>query len=215
MRRNNYSSMSWGIVILLLFLFWPVGLYLLYRKLTSKNETILFNDMELIIPVGKGYKFLGWFVIFMAVIIGLGSMSFGAFVPLVLVGGGLIYTGFLKYKKAKIFKRYLAIIDNQNTIIENIASLIPTDYEHAVKDLQEMIDKGYIPSAYIDMNRHEIIIANRKKVDMNYHAGLVYQQPVTTVPKVIVVACKSCGANNKVTEGQTCECEFCGSAVSA
>jgi hypothetical protein len=121
-------------------------------------------------------------------------------------------------KKMKInankFQKYTTIIfANNQTSIDNIASAIPTSYGQASKDLQQMINKGYFEGAYIDVNNRMIVLPQLKNQQSPSNLYEQTSNSTITQPKIKVVACKNCGANNNLIEGQVCECEFCGSPL--
>lgn len=207
---ENKKSMSWGIVILVLIFFWPVGVYLLYRKLTSDRAAALKNSKIL---RNVGFVFLGFAVIY--IFMGISGQMDDAWTAAIFFGGGgavLVYAAKRLKMTGEKFKKYINIvINNSETSIDNIAAAIPISYDKAAKDLQEMIDKGYFPSAYIDASNREIILPGhiKQKSERNKSVNNNNQQA-----KVKSVVCKNCGGNNEVIEGEVCECEYCGSPIS-
>lgn len=214
------KSTSWGIIILALIIFWPVGLFLLYRKLSGDKVAALKNSKILNI---LGWVFAAFAVIYviMAITGNIetkdGSSVVGPLiVALVFYGGGgafMIATA----KKMKInadkLKKYIEIVINNNqTSIDNIAAAVPVRYEEAMKDLQKMIDNGYFENAYIDVSEREIVLTN-KKTEREYPTSNVQMDGHINKPQIKVVVCRSCGANNKVVKGQVSECEYCGSLL--
>ncbi|WP_455715021.1 hypothetical protein [Anaerosporobacter sp.] len=166
MTRETKNSPSWGVVILLLILFWPVGLYLLHKKLTTDTAAILRG--------GKVLKVVGWVCIVLAVmyiVSGASGMEtsesgeelttvFTTFGICIGIGGAIMLV-FAKRRqtKANRFKKYIAIVSNNRVRkIDTIASSIPTTYEKAYADLLEMIYKGFFEGAYIDESKREIIL---------------------------------------------------------
>ncbi|GKX67678.1 hypothetical protein [Inconstantimicrobium mannanitabidum] len=217
-QENN--STSWKTIILLLIFFWPVGLILLYRKISIDKSATLKNS--------KTFNILGWVFVALSVISVLmiltgnlktedGSSTTGELmVALVFFGGGgavMIYAAKKMKINAEKLKKYIAIIINNNqTSIDNIAAAVPISYEEAVKDLQKMIDNGYFEGAYIDVSNREIVLTN-KKTKQNDFTSNVQMDGTANELQVKVVVCKSCGGNNKVVRGQVCECEYCGSLL--
>lgn len=65
-----------------------------------------------------------------------------------------------KNRKADKENRYIAIINQGYGMIpiDNIAYLYPKKYDQVVQDLQEMINKGMLPDAYIDYGRRLLVI---------------------------------------------------------
>lgn len=169
MAREAKSSPSWGVVIFLLIIFWPVGLYLLFKKI-STGDTL---------GEGKVLRVVGWLFIVLAIIYislsesnlvvsengesiestievlrGVGSFFF--------IGGGvMLFMARSKRTKTNRYRKYIAIVENNRVRqIDSIASAFPTTYEKAHNDLIEMINKGFFEGAYIDESKREIIFAN-------------------------------------------------------
>ena len=169
MAREAKNSPSWGVVIFLLIIFWPVGLYLLFKKI-STGDTL---------GEGKVLRVLGWMFIVIAIVYfflsesnlvvsenaesvesaiealrGVGSFFFiGGVIMLIMAKR--------KRKKANRYRKYITIVENNRVRqIDSIASAFPTTYEKAHDDLQEMINKGFLEDAYIDESKREIILVN-------------------------------------------------------
>lgn len=169
MAREAKSSPSWGVVIFLLIIFWPVGLYLLFKKI-STGDTL---------GEGKVLRVVGWMFIVIAIVyISLGESNLvvsenaenvestievlrgvGSFF---FIGGGvMLFMARRKRTKANRYKKYIAIVtDNKVRKIDSIANAFPTTYEKVHNDLIEMINKGFFEGAYIDESKREIIFAN-------------------------------------------------------
>lgn len=137
---------------------------------TPKNDTAKAPagaDINRIYPRGYGkvLTFFGAFfmVLGMAVsLVGLGTaavsgkiggliVSIVASALLCLPGGIMFFCGKNRRAKASRFRKYHSIIGDDRTVnIEVLAETIPTTYEKACRDLQEMIDAGLFPGMYID-----------------------------------------------------------------
>ena len=93
------KTTSWGVIIVLLIIFWPVGLFLLYRKMTGDKVAALKNSKELNI---MGWVFVALAIIyfFMAITGNLKTDKGSSVVELIIIiliffgGGGafMIYT---------------------------------------------------------------------------------------------------------------------------
>lgn len=122
----------------------------------------------------------------------------------------LIYYGVKTKRRLKRFKRYISIITTENTAsLEEIAGKTSKSVDFVMKDLQTMINKKYFVDAYIDENAHEIVLKKRE------HKAASVQIESSTFSEMVTVTCKGCGASNSVQKGSSCECEFCGSTLSA
>jgi hypothetical protein len=237
---NSSYRISWAVIILALIFFWPLGLFLIYRKFSKERIVELQNS--------KVLKVLGWFFIIMAV--GLlcsnagynNEVSEGAvtttnreptsqdindtmnFMIVFFGGGGLLMLYASRRMKLKVrrIQKYIVLVDGKNiTSIDDIASAIPIKYSNAIEELQSLISKGYFPEAYIDHESRKIIKPQRTFTKVVYEEHiwrsseeLEPKQELKKEPKSKVVTCKNCGANNTITEGQVCECEYCGSPIS-
>ncbi len=73
----------------------------------------------------------------------------------------LMVTGSQRTRKVKRFRKYLALIGKRESIaISSLAQAMPVSYRNACDDLQEMLDKGYIPTGYLDMNSGRLILSD-------------------------------------------------------
>ena len=211
------KSFSWGIIALMFFLFFPIGIWMLVKKMTDEKFNYIKN--------GKSLKILAWILIGFAVmylIMGItgeletedgSSVVGGVIVMLMIFGGGgafALYKAYSYIKKGTKYNRYVSIINSSNdTLIDNIAAAYPTSFEQAAKDLQSMLDDGYFMNAYVDLNRRELIMppkATTVNVAVNQNTSPSYGQPTN-------VKCKNCGATNTVVPGTVNECEYCGSPL--
>ena len=211
------KSFSWGIIALMFFLFFPVGIWMLVKKMTDEKFNYIKN--------GKSLKILAWILIGFAIIyliMGItgeleaedgASVIGGVIMMLVIFGGGgafALYKAHSYIKKGTKYNRYISIINSSNdTLIDNIAAAYPTSFEQAAKDLQSMLDDGYFMNAYVDLNRRELIMppkAATVNVAVNQNTSPSYGQPTS-------VKCKNCGATNTVVPGTANECEYCGSPL--
>lgn len=91
-------------------------------------------------------------------------MAYADSIPMLIVSIACLIAGLwiVISKKRKVDKenRYIAIINQGYGMIpiDNICYLFPKKYDDCVKDLQEMINKGVLPDAYIDYGRRLLVI---------------------------------------------------------
>ncbi len=194
MENKTFDLYSWPVIIVLLFLFWPIGLYLLYKKAQSDKKTAL--------TASKILNLLGTLFI----VVGIVTL-------LVIVGIFYLILGILLKRFAKKLltsadnvKKYLAIVVNGNVRqLDNISATVGKPYDAVKKDLQQLIDDGYFKNAYINESTREIVLAQpAAATNVNVGGGV----GVSTR----IVSCPCCGANNTVM-GAAGECEYCGSPL--
>lgn len=195
------NNIPWIVVVIALVVFWPVGLFLLFRKLsTDKSATI---------KSGKLLSTVSFILIGVGLIWGLSAIAGDSslFVPAALtLCGGVWLRGIAKKTKARgeRYKKYIALVVNQRlSSIDQIASATNITYDVALNDLKKMVETGYFPGAYIDFDGRSIIMPQQPEYGT---------ASSSTSLQTRVVTCKSCGANNSVS-GALGECEYCGSPL--
>lgn len=209
--NNTKSQLSWTIVIIAILFFWPIGVYLLYRKISANIGDQTFRSSKNLTVIG-GIIFSIGFIYFMAGITGNlqeeegTSVVFGVIAMLILFCGSgsfIIYIA-RKIKRNVIkYNKYITIIvNNGKTSIDSIAAAMSSSYEEVTKDLQKMIAKGYFEDAYIDAAGRRIVLG-----------GQIRYQDSGNAYRFKVVSCENCGADNKLLEGQIGKCEYCGSII--
>lgn len=214
------KSFSWGLIVLMLFLFFPVAIYMICKKMTCEKFDYIKN--------GKSLRVLGIVLLCFAaiyLIIGLtdgfeptedGSSVVGGVIVCELLFGGLgtlcLVKGAKYVKCGEKYNRYVSIINASNDLlIDNIAAAVPTTYDKAVIDIQSMLDAGFFMNAYLDLNKRELIMA---KVQTNTAVNIAYTDSANaTNNQPRSIKCPNCGATNTVVPGAKNECEYCGSAL--
>ncbi len=198
--------LTWPVIIIATILFMPVGIFLIWKR----------NNINKGVGMKSSKKTtIGWVIVFFASFGFLGNLSQGnfrdsvfSFLFIIIVTGILISSSKNGNKGEERFSKYLSIITNhQETSIENIAAAIPTTYEAAKKDLKIMIDKGYLPGAYINETSREIVLLREQQLNTNEMGNSNHNT------EMVVVNCKGCGANNMVAKGKVEKCQYCDSLI--
>ena len=195
---------SWPLIIILLIIFWPVGVYFLIRKLSGDRKASLSSGRKMTIWgwVIAGMGIISWTSLMEDGIID-GTLGMLFFVSLGLI---LVYLGKKSSINATKYKKYIDLIVNRRLrSIATISSAIPVSHDTAIKDIQEMIDKGFFEDAYINYNLDEIVFSEEDEADERVKKHKV---------DMSVVPCNGCGANNKVEKGRVEHCQYCGSLIS-
>lgn len=200
------KSASWVAITLWLIFFFPVGIFLIIKKVTNEKFSYIKN--------GKALKNLGIVLMcFGAIYLIMSITDDVAMLTAFFIFGGLGVLSFVKgnqyIKKGNKYNRYVSIINANNTLIDNIAAAYPTSFEQATEDIQSMLDDGYFMNSYIDLNRRELIMPQRS-VSVNV---TVNQNTTRTETQPTSVKCKNCGATNMLVPSTVNECEYCGSPL--
>ena len=210
-RPDPGDLISWIVTIVLLVSpVWPIGLILLFRKLTrdSRRRRTSRHPYDMrregaapgtqgmgrqTPPAGQAYtgrsprqgkpvnldrgKGLTIWGIVLAVVFGIALTGFPAvamgsgFLNALAVmspeigffGGGpaMIWAGTQRTKKAKRFRKYLALIGKRESIsITTLAQAMPVSVHKACDDLQDMLDSGVLEKGYLDMSTGRLILSD-------------------------------------------------------
>jgi len=197
---------SWFWVVLALILFWPVGLILLFKRLSS-DRTATFSCGKRLTGVAIVLFIIGGILI----VTGSGGAVFGT---LFIIGGFVVFrSGRRNTARGNRYRQYVNLVINQNQrFIPNIASIMRLTNDMVTLELQKMINEGFFVGARIDRATNELVLMPHPS--MMHHAaptGSMGMAPAHVTRERIVV-CDGCGANNKVY-GPTGECEYCGSPL--
>ncbi len=161
---------------------------------------------------GRILLFAGIFLLFMgtiAIIAGpedpsqavTGRLQY--FVLFICSGVALTLIGIKNIKKAKRIKKYMDLIIHLGIrSLTKIAAVSGISPDLVEKDIPKMLDKGFLPGAYMNDVRKELVIPD---TGFEYEAYPQHYQ--------FSVQCKNCGANNTVTYGFPAYCEYCSSLI--
>lgn len=203
---NTQKTPSWAAIVLWFIFFWPIGIYLLIKKLSTDKSATVTNNGKILLAIGIFFV-LGAFIMLSSLINGESdkSTAVGGILFYGIGGVLMIYASIKQKETGERYKKYIDIVINQGqTTIENIASQMQLSYEDTVKDLQKMIEKGYFKNAHIDYQNHEIIVENNQKSEESNWGNDIAEK---------VIKCPNCGGNNVIRIGRVCECDFCGSPI--
>lgn len=203
MEKSKQKSTSWGWIIFWFVIFWPVGIFLLLKKLNSDKTATLEKGKTVTII---SYVLIGFGVIYFLMAI---TEDIGMMMPALLFGGGGVWVNQIARKMKRSgerYKKYINLIVNHSqTNIDYIASTLELPYETVTQDLHKMIDLGYFADAYINSANREIILPQAGEPQPS-------QQTPDIQKQVSIITCNRCGAHNKVFE-QFNECEYCNSPL--
>ncbi|NLJ41100.1 MAG: hypothetical protein GX352_05750 [Clostridiales bacterium] len=210
----NKKTHSWGWTIFWLIIFWPVGLFMLIKKLSTDKSAMMGDKTNKLAIVG-------WVLVAFGAIGFIGGISDGEpgsmIVALLFLAGGILVLrkATATKKLAEKYKRYIQIVVNQReTNIDTIASAVGLPYNTVIYDLEQMIDIGYLKDAYIHQTNHEIVMKGTSEQPVcEQNFAFVQGAPGGSVESK-AVSCPGCGAYNTVIVGRVTECEYCGTPMS-
>lgn len=199
---------SWPVIILALCIFWPIGIFLIIKRVSVDKKTAM-GAGKLIGGIGiASYCIAG--IGFLACLgDGFGSDDIGMILFFGIAGFALQKVSQKIKREAEDIKKYLSVIVNGNERqIDVIASSMGKSYDVAKNDIQKLISKGYLKNAYINEGTREVILPNN---NIQEQVGTTTNATANNVTSKIV-ACPCCGANNTIM-GDMGECEYCGSPL--
>ena len=156
---NNHSDGDWIGIIICYIIFWPLGLFLLLRKLLKGKLRAPKRKTALLI--GGALAIWGLYQLqLMGQVDSVRWEEIMSSVFYVLGGGVFAAVGCWANLKERLYRKYRNIIAGHPYMsVESIAKAIPTGLHRACRDLQSMIDKGMLgESAYIDMGRKCLVL---------------------------------------------------------
>lgn len=199
-------SFSWGIVILLFVLFFPVGIWMLVKKMSVETDRRLEN--------GKYLRIFGWVlaalgVIYAAICISsaatTGNMGFIGTMTVALLlfdGGGLfmVYKGGWYIRLENTCRRYSGLIQGEATPLDAVAAGSGRPYDQVVGDLNELLKAGYYPGAQLDLQKRQLRLP-------------AVWAPQATAFTPYTVKCPGCRAQNLVSSPDKTACDYCGAPL--
>ena len=177
--------MYWLATVVLLATFFPVGLFLLLRKLLGGGKRsqsavpgtqgITRQGRPVDLSRGRGMTVAG--IAFAAVFgialvstlpilsMGAGFLTASAIlspaIGFFLAGLAMTWVGTQRNKQAKRFRKYLAPHRQRESVsITTLAQAMPVSFRKACHDLQDMLDSGILETGYLDMSTARLILSD-------------------------------------------------------
>lgn len=198
---------SWPVIILALCIFWPVGIFLIIKRVSVDKKTAM-GAGKLIGGIGIASYCIAGIGFIACLSDGFGSDDIGMILFFGIAGFALQKVSQKIKREAEDVKKYLSVIVNGNERqIDVIASSMGKSYDVAKNDIQKLINKGYLKNAYINEGTREIVLPN---IIQEQTGDMMNTSSVNVETKII--ACLCCGANNTIV-GDMGECEYCGSPL--
>ena len=210
--NNNLSGLySWPVIILALIFFWPLGLFLIIKRASLDKKTAMGSG-KLIKGLGIASCCMAALGFLVSITDGFDGTDVGMIIFFAAAGAALLYLANKIKKDADSVKQYLNIIVNGGERqLDAIAAATGKQYDVVKKDVQKMIDKGFLKNAYINENTREVVLPSAAPANTNVGQPTTNMGTPTAV-QTRVVACPCCGANNTVS-GTLGECKYCGTPL--
>ena len=210
-KNNNLGCLySWPVIIIALICFWPVGLFLIIKRASVDKKTAMASG-KLIKGLGIASCCMAALGFLVCLSDGFDGTDVGMIIFFAAAGAALLYLANKIKKDADSVKLYLNIIVNGGERqLDSVAAATGKQYDVVKKDVQKMIDKGFLKNAYINENTREVVLASAASSNVNVAQPTGGAAPAAVQTRVI--ACPCCGANNTVS-GDIGECEYCGSPL--
>lgn len=209
---KDYFFDNWIVIFFALFWFTPIGIILLFRKISlhrrnlfkAGNITIGFGILFAII--GYAFKYALEKVEFYA-----GDVEIIIFLMLLnfILGALLLTIGTLTKLKARRYRKYISLVVNQKvTDINEIKNKIKLSYNRTVKDLDTLISQRYLERYVLDLNQNKIYLPEELMEKLKREEAERQYKEKYTRP----VQCPNCGANN-LLEDKVGRCDYCNSYI--
>ncbi|WFR58071.1 hypothetical protein QA584_03130 [Anaerocolumna sp. AGMB13025] len=196
------------LVFITLICFFPLGIYLLHRRLTEDKSELRRNSGIV--------KVFGWVLtglgIFYMIIFSFNDTEFDGFsvffitfvLIIFLLPGIIILRGARKMRiLGERYNKYYNIINRGITSIQEIAKEAKVPAAVAAKEISDMMDSYFYNSTYVDTALGEVVLPGI------LNKSVIYNQAVKQ-GRSKAINCRHCGANSVVFEGVTSNCEYCG-----
>ncbi|MBR5280204.1 MAG: hypothetical protein IKU26_04465 [Clostridia bacterium] len=210
-KNNNLGCLySWPVIIIALICFWPVGLFLIIKRASVDKKTAMASG-KLIKGLGIASCCMAALGFLVCLSDGFDGTDVGMIIFFAAAGAALLYLANKIKKDADSVKLYLNIIVNGGERqLDSVAAATGKQYDVVKKDVQKMIDKGFLKNAYINENTREVVLPSAAPANVNVAQPTGGTAPAAAQTRVI--ACPCCGANNTIS-GDIGECEYCGTPL--
>jgi hypothetical protein len=212
------SRIPWPVILLALVFFFPIGIVLLIMR--------ILGDRGAALVMGSILAFVGWGGFFLFGLLGgigfaqaqsqRGPIACG--ISVFLLGFALlgVLGSKLKARGSRV-RRFVQLVINQGqTSIASMTQILGrADMPGVARELQQVIDSGYLPGVGIDYQTYTVQRSGMRPDG--------FQPP--PLPGVVpgrapaggqvTFTCRACGANNavSVTPGVAPRCEYCDSPM--
>ncbi|MBO4501679.1 MAG: hypothetical protein J5760_05500 [Clostridia bacterium] len=191
------SALSWAVIIFLIIAILPLGLYLMFRKVSYEKIRYVENGRRMVFA-GAMLTAFAVPVILLSVFAGVhGARNILIFIGIpalyAVIGLTSMIFGSVCSYKGRVNNRYLeVIVIDRITKIDAIAEKLGVEYAAATDKIQYLIDCGLLPDAFIYETNREVIVPG--------------------VSTSVTYRCIHCGKMNVLDENGSNDCVHCGAA---
>lgn len=206
--QNENPLFSWIITLIMLGVFWPIGLILLIRMLTRGSLSsqkraghpyaasrpaaapaapqpaparpaaqvnpkwgrpmviggVLCTAVGGLMLAGRVVDWISYYLPYGYDLYGYEIRGALYLAGLTAVGVVLLLCGVSRQKKAARYRRYLSLIGQQESLsIAALAEAMPVSPAQARADLQDMLERGFLPAGYIDAAEGRIVFSRLRE----------------------------------------------------
>lgn len=214
MNNNAYPwYLSWPVIILVFIFFWPASLALIYLRTQHGRQGAFAAASNKSL-----YMIMGGLL----TILGLAMVGDSTWMGLFMIIGGGVMIGYANTlaKKAARNKSYIDLLVNQGeTSVDKIASMLNVKYDVALQELKTMKSLGILKGAEINEATRSVTLAQVQNAAGNISqmvngvtGALLGNASVDAASGAAVMtegACPGCGAKYTGPKGSTVTCSYC------
>jgi hypothetical protein len=191
------------VIILAFIIFWPIGIYLIVSRSRASKRGMFVGGLDF-----KTACIVAAVLGVMGLLCLSGSNSSFGGAMLYFIGAVAVFIyGKKNDGKIERYKKYIDMVVNQHIDnIDTMANACGIPYGTCRGELATLIAKDVFKGASIDDTTHTLNLMRR------------VAPPVEVMGRATVtvtVTCSGCGATAAITQGTSCECEYCGNILNA
>ncbi len=192
--EKTNDTITWGRILLLFFIFNPIALYLIFRKVNFETRNHYYNGVTMLI-LGVAVGIPNLIAVILLIPQFFSELILSSFVTYwVLISVALAIFGFIFKEKGKLTNKYINILFVQKiTNINEIAKILKSTYSKVCTDIQSLIDNDTIRNIYIYHHDQEVIING--------------------ISNKIAIKCPKCAGTTVLNKNAEHICDYCGAKL--
>jgi hypothetical protein len=205
---KDYFFDSWLVIFILIYLFFPLGFFLLLRKIKLHRRN-LFTSGKIAITIGISLLLLAFFITMAINNPTLQEIEIdflAGFSKFIFIFGMIVLTiGTLTRLTARRYQRYIKLVVNEQiTDLDIIATKMKSPKTKVTSDLYKLIKERYLENYIIEPKNNKI----------SYYQEIIEEKKQTEDKEKYrrIITCKNCGANNLIND-KIGKCRYCNSYI--